>query len=282
MQIRELLTMSRIRSPGYPNAPLQEVIAFASKIHEKDRQYAVSRDVACQHMGFTGASGSSDRAISALFHYGLAEKVVKGEIRVTALAVRILHPDSPQERRDALHEAGFKPGLFQDLREKYPDNPPSLSTLTSYLKREGFAEVAIPPAAKAFLATCEFLQRENAYESVSAEAEDEAPSPPTSRREEPANMHTQLVPVAPQSAPIPPMTPPTAYQLGERSLFDYGVEAGGTVSVVVRGSVDTDEALDIVATWIEVKRKELARKARLAVVRPASADVEIEEVDPLS
>ena len=274
--------MLRIRSPGYPNASLPEVIDFARKIYGKDRQHAIPREVACQHMGFTGSSGSSDRAISALFHFGLAEKVQKGEMRITGLAVRILLPDTPEESREALREAGFRPSLFRELHEKYPESPPSLSALSAHLTRQGFASVAVLPAAKAFLATCEFLQRENAYESESTEEEDEAPSPPTSRREEAPNMHTQLVPVAPQSAPILPMTPPAAYQLGERSLFDYGVEAGGTVSVVVRGSVDTDEALDIVATWIEVKRKELARKARFAATRPTPVKLEVEEVDPLS
>jgi hypothetical protein len=157
--------MARIRSPGYPSFGLEDVVEFARKIHAEDRQHPVDRDTAARHMGFSGLSGASDRALSALMHFGFAEKVQKGEIRVTDLALKIVHPDSPAERRNALHEAGFAPGLFQELRTRYPDAPPSKDGLSSFLSRSGFASAAIGPATKAYLETCYFLQREGAYES---------------------------------------------------------------------------------------------------------------------
>lgn len=198
--------MSRIRSPGYPSAPLKEVVDWARKIHAQDRQYPVSREDAARHMGFAGATGSSDRAISALYHYALAEKVAKGQLRVTDLAMRIMHPDNDREEREALHEAGFSPDLFRDLRDRYSSTPPSLTTLTSYLTRAGFASAAIPYAAKAYLETCAYLQQENAYESVSAHREDEAPPAPSiDRREEPSPVSTQIVPAAPLAPPPPPV-----------------------------------------------------------------------------
>ena len=36
--------MARIRSPGYPNASLEQVIEFASKVHSEDRQHPVDRE----------------------------------------------------------------------------------------------------------------------------------------------------------------------------------------------------------------------------------------------
>lgn len=156
--------MARIRSPGYPNTSLEHVIEFASKIHGEDRQHPVDRSTAARHIGFSGLSGTSDRALSALLHFGLTEKVKKGELRVTDLALRIIHPTDLGERRTALHEAGFSPELFKELRERYPESPPSRDSLSSYLSRSGFASAAIPAATKAYLETCYFLQREHAYD----------------------------------------------------------------------------------------------------------------------
>lgn len=158
--------MARLRSPAYPNITLADAIDYARKIHDQDRQHSVPRDVAAQHMGFAGPSGASDRALSALSHYGLIEKAGKGEIRVSALALRILHPANPTERREALHQAAFNPDLFRDLRERYPGASPTQATLASHLARMNFAPIAIPPATKAYLETCNYLQRENAYDAI--------------------------------------------------------------------------------------------------------------------
>lgn len=168
--------MARIRSPRYPNSGLEETIEMIRKIHDEDRQHPISREVAARHMGFSGISGTSDRALAALLHYGLAEKAVKGEIRVSPLALKILHPDSEAERREALNIAGFLPELFQNLRARYPDLPPSAASLESFLSREGFAPAAIRPAAKAYLETCQFLQRNGAYESDGMRQEDASES----------------------------------------------------------------------------------------------------------
>lgn len=199
--------MARIRSPGYPSFSLEETIEFAKKIHAADRQHPVDRENAARHMGFSGLSGASDRALSALMHYGFSEKVQKGELRITDLALEIIHPHSVEERRAALHKAGFMPELFAELRERYPEAPPSREILASYLSRSGFASTAINPATKAYLETCYFLQRERAYESdVDASASPPEPAP-VSEREEP--MQSAPAPMSaahlttPVSAPLP-------------------------------------------------------------------------------
>ncbi len=159
--------MKRIRSPGYPSCSLVEAIEYTYKIHAQDRQHPVDRLIAAQHLGFSGISGASDRALSALIHYGLAEKVHKGEIRVSDRALAIIHPHSPEEQREALRTSGFAPDLFKELRQRYPGPPPSKEALSSFLSREGFGAAAIGPASKAYLETCHYLQREKAYESDS-------------------------------------------------------------------------------------------------------------------
>lgn len=195
--------MARLRSPGYPNAPLGEVIDLVSKIHEKDRQHPVTREVAAQHMGFRGLTGTSDRALSALMHYGLAEKAGKGEIRVSDLALQIIHPSNADEKMRALQEAAFSPDLFKELRGRYPGEPPSSSSLGSYLSRSNFAPAAIPSAVKAYLETCYYLQRERAYESDPQTAAGPSESPPIEQME-----IRQMQPQPVYAAPMP--TPPVA------------------------------------------------------------------------
>ena len=72
-------------------------------------------------------------------------------------------------------------------------------------------------------------------------------------------------------------------QHGERRLFNYDFEEDGGVGVVIRGVVDTTEALDIIDAWIKIKRRELARKAAngevSSQVRSAS-DVEDDQSAP--
>jgi len=212
--------MARVRSPAYPNASISDVIEYARKIYEEERRNPVSREVAVTHMGFSGTTGSSDRALSALFHFGLAEKVVKGELRVTDLAIQLLHPDSQNERREALREAAFRPELFKELRERYPGEPPSAAALGSYLSRQGFAAAAIGPASRAYLETCYFLQREGAYKSESVREEESADSAPSHAREESPKMQTHQ---NPPPAPPPTAPPPTDLHLNETNFDIRGL-----------------------------------------------------------
>jgi hypothetical protein len=172
-------------------------------------------------MGFSGISGTSDRAMSALIHYGLAEKVVKGEVRVSDLALRIIHPHSVGEKREALREAAFNPELFAELIARYPETPPSLQSLSSYLSRSNFSPAAIGPAAKAYIETCRFLQLEGAYESGAPSANEGADSGSDRKREEPGPMHVQpLAPAPPLVSPLPPA--PADLELNEPNITING------------------------------------------------------------
>ena len=253
--------MARLRSPGYPNFPLAHVIEMVRKIHEADRQHPVPREVAAQHMGFSGLTGASDRALSALMHYELAEKAGKGEIRVTNLALSILHAESTVERRAALRRAAFAPDLFRELRERYPAQPPSLPSLTSYLSRENFAPAAIPPAARAYLETCDFLLREGAYESDPAgegEGLESAPLP----RQDSAMTHPPAPTQALQATlPSPAQVIATmASPRSERSdVFTIG--DGGEVVVTLPATL-TQDAYDDLKDWLDL----IGRKAKRKIV----------------
>lgn len=269
--------MARVRSPAYPAHHIGEAIEYARKIHDADRQHPVPREVAAQHMGFSGITGTSDRALSSILHYGLVEKVVKGEIRVTDLALRIMHPDSDDERREALNESAFNPQLFQELRRRYPGRPPAAATLESYLTRGGFAAAAVGPASKAFLETCRFLQQEGAYES-DGEGRESGPesSAPTPVQESRTMQHVPIqTPTSPQ---------PTAPTPGLRQDI-FTLQGGGYVTASLPEALSKQEYEDL-KDWLELMQRKAERKiveAPAATVRsvpPMPESGDDEEHDP--
>jgi hypothetical protein len=259
--------MARVRSPGYPNTSLAEAIEYARKIHQQDRQNPVSRDVAAKHMGFSGLTGTSDRALSALMHYGLAEKVAKGEIRVSAIALQILHPNSLGEKRSALRAAAFEPELFRELRARYMGEPPSLSALSSFLTRENFAEAAIGPAAKAYLETCQYLQREGAYESDAAGDGDDLESGSTQTSEEP-----KATQVTQSNTPVgsPPSLPQRA-AISDMATNDMNLTVKGSL-VHIEALLDLDGLAELEGKIAALRTLLTPRPKKPAAVSPQSQD----------
>lgn len=235
--------MSRLRSPAHPNSSLPDAVEYARKIHDRERRNPVSREVAVQHMGFSGISGSSDRALATVLHYGLAEKVAKGEVRVSDMAVSILHPNSPDEFRQAIREAAFNPSFFAELRRRYPDEPPSVSSLSSFLSRSGFAAAAIGPAAKAYIETCQYLRQERAYDSDVPTDQDE-PESAASLRLEPKPMHSSVVSAHPAPAVVQFAG---GFELNEPSLDIRGREVTIQARLDLAGLKQLRQKLE----WIE-------------------------------
>ncbi|HVR90177.1 MAG TPA: hypothetical protein VHG29_03650 [Novosphingobium sp.] len=261
--------MARIRSPRYPFHNLDETIELVAKIHAEDRQHPVGRDVAARHMGFSGISGTSDRALASLMHYGLAEKAVKGEIRVSSLALEILHPSHDGERTKALNTAGFNPELFQELRQRYPEAPPSAASLESFLTRSGFAPVAIRPASKAYLETCQFLQRNGAYESdgetnpLAAESADQIdPKEPYA--------------VSAQSTTINPATFAASVSAIRGDVFT--LQGGGEVIANLPDSM-TQRDYDDLKDWLELMIRKAGRKVvvQTSIAAPVDEDEDGDE-----
>jgi hypothetical protein len=255
--------MSRIRSPRYPNHNLEETIDFIGKIHAEDRQHPVSREVAARHMGFSGISGTSDRALASLMHYGLAEKAVKGELRVSDLALSIMHPHSEKERVRALFDAGFHPELFKELHDRYPDQPPSAVSLESYLSRSGFAPAAIRPASKAYLETCQFLQRNGAYESDGSLMQEGSESADIIEHAEqkPVDMSPKIVTPA-QGVPVAPVVRGDIFVLS----------GGGEVIANLPETMSSRDYEDL-KDWLEL----MIRKAGRKVVSEPAPSISIQK-----
>ncbi len=167
---------TKVKSPNYPSFSLEEAIENVAKVHSKDRRNPVNREVVAAHMGYSGLSGASDKAISNLMQYGLLERVGKGEIRVSQLAVDILHPDTDAQYKSALRQSAFLPPLFQLLKSRFGEDHFSDAALRSYLVKQDFNDRAMNPIIRSYSETCSFLKLKHAGENDGAEAEMEVES----------------------------------------------------------------------------------------------------------
>ena len=234
--------MARSQSPPHPTFSLPKSLVLARKIYDADRRNALDREVAAKHMGYSGKSGASDKALASLAHYGLTEKVGKGEIRVSQLAMDIFHPDptDPQSEQRAILKAGMKPSLYKELRSQFPDQV-SQGALESYLVRMGFNDAALSPAMNAYFETIRYLEQSKVFESGGIEGES-GPDSDLQENDVGDEMHDEIVldrPAPIQSTPAVP--PPKTVEAGEQEWIRNPLGRGKSVRVLVTGAMGSKE-----------------------------------------
>lgn len=246
----------RIRSPNYPALSLPEALEKVAILYRNQHTHAAPREVAVKSMGYNTLNGASATAISALHKYGLLEKV-GDEVKVGERALRIMHPNSPEERQEAIREAANEPALFVELNERFPGPMPSDEVLRNYLIRKGFAPAALSHVLLAYRKTSELARQEGApYDSAPSVEQEPAPMTPA----------TAMQPARPQAPAIIPQTPENERRIG---ILDLG--GGDYVKIMATVGVTDAEALEwaeeIVATQKRVQSKRGA-------ARPAVRDTD--------
>ena len=170
--------MARLRSPNYPAIGLPEAIDRVRKLHERQHQTPEEREVVAQHLGYGGLNGKSLKLLSALTKYGLLEKVQDGRLRVTDRAIDIIVPEDGDPSQ-AICDAAFSPDLFSDIRERWPDHPPSDESLRAYLIRRQFAQSAISDVIQNYRETLELVTRKSVgYDASEPPPKDTKMPPP--------------------------------------------------------------------------------------------------------
>jgi hypothetical protein len=140
--------MAKMRSPNYPALGLSDAIGRVDALWRKEQRTPVPPDVAATAMGFGALSGPSRTAMGALKKYGLVDSEA-GNMRVSDLALRILHPADADDGLKATQEAALKPELFQQLYQSH--GRASDTALTSHLiNRLGFSTTGAKQVIKAF------------------------------------------------------------------------------------------------------------------------------------
>jgi hypothetical protein len=144
-----------MRSPNYPAVGLDEAVNLAQSVWGREKRSYAPPGAIVQAWGYSGMSGNARTKIAAMRKYGLLEENDNGDLRLSDLAVHVLHnpPDSP-ERLTALREAALRPELFSELQQTYPDA--SNETLRSYLiTKKGFSDTGAESCIEAFRGTQE-------------------------------------------------------------------------------------------------------------------------------
>ena len=178
--------MARVRSPNYPAVGLPDAIERVRKLHDLQRQAPEEREVVAQHLGYGGLNGQSLKMLSALIKFGLLKKTEGGGLRVTDLAINIIFPEG-DDQSEAIRQAAFAPALFSDIRERWPDHPPTDESLRAFLIRRQFSQSAIDDVIENYRETIELVtQKAEGYDPPPLPSEDrkmqrpqvELPAPP--------------------------------------------------------------------------------------------------------
>jgi hypothetical protein len=128
------------RSPSYPRVSLDRAVDLVRRVYDSAYENPIDTMTALNLMGFQGKSGPSVSALSSVKQYGLIEGRDQS-LRVTSLALKILHPANEAERATALREAAFLPAFYREIGNQFAGRIPSDQVLKSHLVRNhGFTQ----------------------------------------------------------------------------------------------------------------------------------------------
>jgi len=242
----------RIRSPNYPAISLPDAIGRVTALYRAIHTHAAPREVVAKGMGYNTLNGASATTISALHKYGLLERV-GDEVKVSERALSILHPHTPQEKAEAIRAAAAEPALFAELAERFPGSMPNEDLLRNYLLRQGFAPAAVASVIAAYRDTSDMVAAEGqGYDSASSPATQGRPMQP------PALISTHEL-----------LAKSLISQGDTRQIGQYNFEDGGFVRIVATPEIDTEEALSMVETIVDLKRKEIERRKQRIASQPS-------------
>jgi hypothetical protein len=237
--------MARIRSPNYPAISLPEAISRAKTIHEAEQHLAAPREVVAKHLGFGGLNGLSNRIISALTKYGLLEEVSGDKVKISPLAISILHPTSEAEKAAAIKDAALKPPLFSEITSEWNGARPSDENLRTYLIRRNFSADALDRVIQAYKDTVELVTSpRGGYNEPSSSADKRTPS--AAKVGEQAPMPPRATePASPQRLPSPP-PPQTSADL---LPFHVAIADGGLeIAARIKNPGDVENLIEILRT----------------------------------
>jgi hypothetical protein len=142
-----------MRSPNYPAYGLAETIEMAKAIWKEEARTTVSPDVAVKALRHRSLNGTARRKLSSLKAFGLLEELKNGGVRISDLAMRLLHQAADSaEYREAIREAALKPGLYEELYGSH--GKASDNAIQSFLMvKKAFSEVGARRFVEVFRGT---------------------------------------------------------------------------------------------------------------------------------
>lgn len=152
--------VSKGRSPRYPRISLGDAVGYARRLYTEAHRAKVDAETAAQLMGFSGKSGASAVALGAVRQFGLVDGL-RGDLQISDLALKILQPVSRDEEEEAMHEAAFRPEVFDALSLHFDgDFPRSDEPIKAHLIRSmGFSQTGASECVSSLRKTLEEVER---------------------------------------------------------------------------------------------------------------------------
>lgn len=135
------------RSPSYPAIDLEQALARAKALLEKESRHLVPVDTALEAWGYSPGSGAGLVVVAALKKFGLLEDQGSGadrRVRLTDEAYQVLIDEREQspERCEILRQAALRPRIHAELWNRYGAELPSDSTLRYELRKMNYSDDA--------------------------------------------------------------------------------------------------------------------------------------------
>jgi hypothetical protein len=237
--------MAKMRSPNYPAVGLGESLERVRRLWAKEKRTPVDYAVASEAIGYSGLSGPSRTMLASMKKYGLVESDDKA-VRVSDLALRILHPANDYEELSALQEAALNPDLFRQLFETLKDA--SDGALKSHLiTRLGFSEVGAKQLIKSYRDTITVSKLDKPLDSPSVGGVEPDPSESFS-----GAGYFQPVTETSQQADDRMAKIKAKFQSANSQAFVWPLAPGITGEVKIMGSQATPQLLRAISRYIEV------------------------------
>ncbi|PKB65597.1 MAG: hypothetical protein BZY82_07950 [SAR202 cluster bacterium Io17-Chloro-G3] len=118
--------MAKLGTYSYPDIRFADAVEISGRIATKFKGIVSVKGLAWE-LGMAENSGTLFAKVAALRDFGLVEG--RGELRVSALAQRILHPATQEEGKAAKAQAFQRVDLLQSLYERFNGETPDDSTL---------------------------------------------------------------------------------------------------------------------------------------------------------
>ncbi|WP_159012185.1 hypothetical protein [Bradyrhizobium sp. S69] len=196
---------------------------MVDRIYQAAFDSAIDTETSLKLMGFQGQSGPSTAALSSIKQYGLIEGRDQA-IKVTPLAVRILHPSNDEEKSSGLREAASNPRFYADIEKQFGGRIPGDQVLKSQLVRShGFNPNGADDFIRVLKENRAFMEMpERIEDGHTTEREDSTPQPALSSSRP---LHNSVR-----------MTSPQLGSIGEESLR-FRVSPECVVSIFFSGPV---------------------------------------------
>lgn len=242
--------MAGRRSPNYPAVSFPEAFEMAKAIYKKAQRHKTDKESLAKMLGYSGLNGKSLRLIGTLTSHGLLAGT-KEEIGITAEGeTAIVDPESSEARQEALANCAYKPSIYAEVLEHFDYSLPADELVRPFVLKKGFSHNAADSIVRNLHDTIEFLEGET-VKAVTSGFKGNGMSQTQSSENRPATGFSGFMPPPQQTA-----------SSGDRELFSYDFEPSGSLRLIVSTEVDTEDALEVLQELLEMKQREVARKAK--------------------